>query len=320
MYVRLSIFSISDIDTVTGTFAADFFLTASWLSHKEPTAFEGLSKDELADTIAQEFDPRLIFMNAGGPVNRTDERWALEDWRTGHNDEPVVYYMCRCVGTFREPLELGHFPFDTQPLNLVLSSHSKDVSLHEDVGMSRLRTEFMSSPEFELQTAKFLAARTQRGYPLLYMAVIARRRPGYYVWNVFFPTLLLTLMAAAIFSVPASDAAGRLGLILTLVLTSVAFKFVVAQSLPKIPYNTCLDWYVLGSFVVLAFIVVEVSVVALVDEIDATIAPTVERWLLTALVALVVIGHVVLGGLVWRWKQESYQAVPGPTRYIVALK
>ena len=317
VFVRLMIFSISDIDTVMGTFGAEFYLTATWLSRRERASFADLSQTELADALVQDFDPRLIFMNSGGPVDRTDERWELDSWRTGNNGEPVVSYRCRCVGTFREPLELSQFPFDTQPLNLVLSSHSTAVTLHEDPGMSRLRTEFMSSPEFELRSIDFFRTRSEGTlirYPLLYIAVIARRRPGYYVWNTFVPTLLLTLMAASIFTVPASDAAGRLGLILTLVLTSVAFKFVVSQSLPKIPYNTSLDWYVLGSFVILALIVVEVSVVALVDEIDATIAPTVERWLLAALAVLVFVGHAALGLLIWWWGRCTYGA--GPSRRI----
>jgi hypothetical protein len=49
---------------------------------------------------------------------------------------------------------------------------------------------------------------------------------------------------------------------LTLVLTAVAFKFVVSQNLPNISYLTLLDKYVLTSFVMLFIVVVENAVVA----------------------------------------------------------
>ena len=107
----------------------------------------------------------------------------------------------------------------------------------------------MVMPEFDLSPVEMYATQTgqsveERRYPLLYMALIATRKPGYYLWNVFLPTLLLSLMALSVFVVSSGDTSDRLGVILTLVLTSVAFKFVVAQSLPKIPYNTVLDWCV----------------------------------------------------------------------------
>ena len=44
---------------------------------------------------------------------------------------------------------------------------------------------------------------------------------------------------------------------MTLVLTAVAFKFVVAQFLPNIPYNTCRDYYILIAFLIQTLIVLE---------------------------------------------------------------
>ena len=52
----------------------------------------------------------------------------------------------------------------------------------------------------------------------------------------------------------------------TLLLTSVAFKFLVSDSLPKVPYATLLDRYLNTGFLFLASIMFENSVVANIDE------------------------------------------------------
>jgi hypothetical protein len=314
VFVYLNIFSIGDIDTVACTFKADFHITATWISTQQRTELHKLSHEQLPVAVRAEFDAQLVFMNCVDVVERLEERFDIVSWRTGHAGEPACSYKCRCKGVFREPLELSRFPFDQQPLNIVVSSHSKAVTLYEDPDApSRLRTEFMSSPEFVLQRIDFFASRAHLGYPLLYVAVIAQRRPGYYVWNVFLPTLLLTLIAApTVFTIPVSDTNSRLGNVLTLVLTSVAFKFVVSQSLPKIPYNTCLDWYVLSSFIMLMLVVVENVVVASVAAHDASLAASIERWLLAAVALLLVLGHCCLAATIWRWQRVVYQA--GPSR------
>ena len=129
------------------------------------------------------------------------------------------------------------------------------------------------------------------------------------------PQLLLTLMSLSVFAVPTGDVADRLSVILTLVLTSVAFKFVMAQSLPKIPYNTALDWYVLVSFLILSFVVIENSFAAVLMN-EAT-AAAVDRFTAFALVILFCAWHA---GTFWYVRSVrgtfSYSAGPacGPEK------
>lgn len=62
------------------------------------------------------------------------------------------------------------------------------------------------------------------------------------------PNFLLSVLVFTSWAIPAEELADRLSVTLTLVLTSVAFKYMVAQELPKISYLTLLDKYILMSF------------------------------------------------------------------------
>lgn len=92
--------------------------------------------------------------------------------------------------------------------------------------------------------------------PQLVLSISISRCSSYFFWNIEALMFLLTLMGGATFACERS-AADRLGLSLTLVLTAVAFKFVISADLPKISYLTLLDKYVLGCFVFLALVVLE---------------------------------------------------------------
>mmetsp|Transcript_83645 Transcript_83645/g.194475 ORF Transcript_83645/g.194475 Transcript_83645/m.194475 type:complete len:409 (+) Transcript_83645:29-1255(+) len=92
--------------------------------------------------------------------------------------------------------------------------------------------------------------------PLLRASVSVSRYPGYFFWNVELLMYLLTGCAGASFRIGHS-VSDRLGVSLTLVLTAVAFKLVIAADMPKVSYQTAIDKFVLGCFVILALTVVE---------------------------------------------------------------
>ena len=68
-------------------------------------------------------------------------------------------------------------------------------------------------------------------FALMDVRCLVRRRWSYQFWNIYIPICLLTTMTFASFLIPVGDVADRLSVTLTLVLTSVAFKYVVAQEL-----------------------------------------------------------------------------------------
>ena len=80
--------------------------------------------------------------------------------------------------------------------------------------------------------------------------------------NVVLPIGLLAFLTALTIGVREADGsrlgtADRLGLTFTLMLTAVAYKFVVATSIPDVSYQTDLDMYVLLCFLWMLFAALE---------------------------------------------------------------
>jgi len=307
-FIRMNMFQIGEVDTVACTFGAHFYLTATWCDPK--LTIEQLNscddnKQAQSKMIQNSFDPKIMFINTAG-VPQIEQlaspKFHWEKSKRGQNDAPVFSCRYGVTSNFREQFELQNFPLDAQPLNIVISSDNYNdvINLYGWDDESLVRKEFMVLNEYEMSDIKFCRARTVRkhghrlcGYPLLYTGVIMERNYGYYVWHMFLPIFLITLMSVTTFVVPLHLVAERCGVILTLLLTSVAFKFVVGQGLPKISYNTFLDTYVLASFIVLTFIALGVAFVGYLDmHVSEDAAIKTDKAVLKISVGAFVVWHI----------------------------
>ena len=88
------------------------------------------------------------------------------------------------------------------------------------------------------------------------------------------PMALIEALAYGSFAVPREDVADRLSVSLTMVLTAVAFKQIIAAELPNVSYLTLLDVFVLASFASTCLVAFENIVVGQVAfwEGDDTLA------------------------------------------------
>ena len=70
-----------------------------------------------------------------------------------------------------------------------------------------------------------------------------QRESGYYVQNIVGIMTMLSILGFTIFALGDDSLADRINTVLTLLLTAVAFKFAVADSMPKVGYSTLMDIY-----------------------------------------------------------------------------
>jgi len=83
------------------------------------------------------------------------------------------------------------------------------------------------------------------------------RDPTYYLWNIVVVVFMLVLAAFSVVGVPHNELADRMSITMTLLLTIVAFKFVMQSYVPPTPYLTLLDKYVLASFLIVGVVILE---------------------------------------------------------------
>lgn len=95
-----------------------------------------------------------------------------------------------------------------------------------------------------------------------------RRRHQYFSYNVFGLMFIISTLAFSSFALPEWDLANRSAIVLTLLLTAVATKFVIADRLPKVHYFTTADLYFSGCFITLATVMLAHVIAVIVPSDD----------------------------------------------------
>ena len=84
-------------------------------------------------------------------------------------------------------------------------------------------------------------------YSRVVFEVKAKRLSGYYEWQVLFPLLIIILASFSIFWI--KEFGSQIGVGFTLMLTVVAFNFYSASILPKLPYNTFIEYVIIVGYI-----------------------------------------------------------------------
>ncbi|MEM7600532.1 MAG: hypothetical protein AAF357_03850, partial [Verrucomicrobiota bacterium] len=105
-------------------------------------------------------------------------------------------------------------------------------------------------------------------FPTFHSSVTMKRNSGYYQINVILPLFLIICMSWIVFWIPSSQIGPRISVSVTAMLTLTAYRFAIGSSLPKIAYLTKLDWFILGSSILVFLSLLEVVVTTALAEKD----------------------------------------------------
>ena len=199
-------------------------------------------------------------------------------------DDVDLHITVDVCGTFYESMELEQYPLDVQRLTFVVSVNCAregmvpilfdESSLQKAAISVNLKTFALANvwklfPSLVIEPTKVdpMPART---YPALSVSALAERKPFTLFANVVVPVSSLTALSGLSFLLPVGDYGNRLSLSSTMMLTSAAYKLVVADRIPEVHYLTLLDKYILGCYLMMALVVVEAAIVAMWAEGEDT--------------------------------------------------
>ena len=285
--IRITIRRVLAIDIPAQTFAAEFFIEASWLSKEEGIYAADVKPDDansnyeagqmrIKGSDKNFFNPQLCFRNLVEWRGDGMSSWSAI-YPTPEKKEAVVCFRVTGKAEFQEQMELENFPLDIQALSIKISSGFEApanlvdaLNVRTDPSYKRPSVRlvpncspkyrsivnlknFVLSNEYDLHpTMKMTQSVTDSTesasgvqYSVLDASVCVTRRAGFWVMNVVFPIFLITLTNAASYTVPPTEVADRCSISLTLMLTTVAYKYIIADKLPAISYLTLIDKYVL---------------------------------------------------------------------------
>ena len=234
---------IPRIDDADQSFVADIFMRYEW---NDPR----LANDGVAPCTvraAQIWIPNVWI------VNQRSVQRQMGDVAEVRPDG-TVRYIQRVYGTYSQPLDLTHFPFDNQELivTLVARFNPENLKLVMDEQLFAV-AEQLSNPNWSIGIPDAETGEYQmtpgRSITQLKILFAAERHSGYYVWKLIVPLTIVVFMSWAVFWVSPENTAPRIALAGTSMLTLIAFRLAITSSLPPIPYLTDFDIFTVGATV-----------------------------------------------------------------------
>lgn len=254
--VRIKILALVDIDEQTNTFEVVLEVGLSWdVSQHE---FEACAK------FWHQFRPKVYFENA--------ESSSLFDVPTEHGvvlrrgaeTKRHFEYKKRTRQRFRKPLDLMAFPFDSQTLTielyaeplyiygclfrLALTHGQKHVFARDADCVDDMRTYAvfgLAGNELIEEDIPWIDQGTKLEPNRYVFMIFASRRAESTVFNIYLPLCLMFILSFIAYFVPPCAIYDRASVTLTLFLSVIALKTYMSDRLPKVPYTTAVETFLL---------------------------------------------------------------------------
>lgn len=246
--VALLMADLSAVDGASQSFDADVFMLATWTdaSLADPAA-EELRTMQVDDV----WHPTLVMYNLRSATRPFPDE-------VGVRRDGTVTYLQRYVGEFSDRMDLRDFPLDRQEFVVTVAAAvnvGANVTLTPDLSMGVLRTEEFSVSDWKIGEARLTGGELALGEgtrPSVTLSVPAERRVNYFVIQVLIPLIAIVMMAYSVFWVAPDVVPVRVGVVVTTMLTLIAYRFMLANHVPRLSYLTRLDWFMLGATVLVS--------------------------------------------------------------------
>jgi len=258
VHVGIYMIDLIEVDGVAQTFTADLWTKLEWVDPRLAKAGAGLRRFSRENV----WYPRLLV----GNVRASDRRWPDEVTVT---EEGKVTFLQRSLSTFACSLDLRKFPHDKQRLHtrvFAVETDRKDLEFVIDSEGSG-RSDQFTITDWEVGEAQLTAglqrvSGANKTVPGFEFEIEIQRISRYYMGTIFATVAIIALMAWLVYWLPLGALAPRVSVSVTAMLTLIAYRFVAQQDLPKLPYLTRMDFFLLGAAVLILIGMVTVVVVA----------------------------------------------------------
>ena len=259
--VGVFVIDISKINDVEQTFTADFALILRWQDPRLAGA-QGVRSLFMKDI----WHPYVLIQN---------QRKLSKHYReiVEVDGKGQVTYRQRFSGELTLPLDLKDFPFDQHLLPIQVASFRygpQEVAFRIDTQRMGESEDFSIS-DWAVQKGAarldpyYFAPQARNIARLVYEQKVSRYL-GYYFWRIIFPMMIIVFMSWVVFWISPKQMGTQIGVASRTILTLFAFKFALTSLLPKIPYLTRLDIFILASTIMSFLAFVEVIITSKLAE------------------------------------------------------
>jgi len=276
----LFLLDVSKIDGADQSFTADVFLMLQWQDARLASEVQGMRRAPLNSI----WNPRVQIINQRRVWKTFDEAVDITPGGT-------VTYRQRYYGRFASPLDLHDFPLDRHDFSVQVVVPGYTPGEIEFVpsteGFERYRSPEMTIPDwsvgdFEIRSAPWAIVPGARQIPGLVGTFGATRHLGFYVGKAFVSVAIIVFMSWVVFWISPEHVGPRLSVAVTSMLTLVAYRFLLGQGLPPVSYLTRLDYFLLGSTILVFVALIQVALTSAMNEernkARSTAINKISRW------------------------------------------
>lgn len=243
IYTTVFITDIDEVDSANQSFVANVYVEFRWHDSRLAT---GDSPRTVA--IDKAWNPRIQIVNQQHIFKTFPEIFEV-------SKEGDVTYRQRYWGNFSQPLDLKEFPLDSQQLEiqfvavgynkrevLFVQNPDEPSGLADKLSVSEWKVSHWSAEAIDYKPTKNVE-------PLsgFHLVVQADRNVRYYVIKIIIPLLMIVAMSWLVFWIDPKESGSQISVAITTMLTLIAYRFSIGALVPKVSYLTRLDYFILGS-------------------------------------------------------------------------
>ena len=265
--IGLYVVDISNVNSVENTYRLEGLIDLVWCdprmgSNGQEKHNQIYLEEDAEEKIKRIWWPSVTFVNEVGEYFRKNEELII--FASG-----TVEYREKFSVELKSFFDLTKFPFDEQTLYVEIESFAWDEN-YVKLNIDKEKIGFNSSlnlPEWEIGDLETEIKQNQQEvrseipFSKFSMHIKLIRQPGFYLWKVIIPLMILVVISWSVFWMAEESLADRISFSLTGILTVVAYQFLISENLPNISYLTLMDAILSLSFVVMALTVAENIVV-----------------------------------------------------------
>jgi hypothetical protein len=268
--IGMWVVDISNIDSAQQTFTAEIAVVLRWKDHRLAHTGKGIVRYPLE----QIWHPRVGIVNETNSVSRKFPD-SVEVDPDGTVTSRQLY-----AGAFTQPLRLQSFPFDRQTFRVQLVAvryQSNEVMFVPDQMWIQDGLEgaggispSVTLPDWTIEKWQVeplvyaLAPRHQ--YSSYVFEFTASRNVEHYLLKVILPLVLIVISSWAVFWIDPINASSQVSIAMTSMLTLIAYRFAIDNQLPRLPYMTRLDVFILASTLLVFLSLIEVVITIALDN------------------------------------------------------
>ena len=265
------VLDIDEIDDASQNFTANVWIRLRWKDQR----LANPGGERRQKRLEEIWNPQVLLANRQGLVSKSLPDVVVID------PDGTVFYDQRYTGHLSQPLMLSEFPFDkhTFTIHFVAAGYTTDEVTFVP-GVGKVNPSFIGGQMARTWSLQDWERVQFEALPLFYEPLEGLKVPGfaarfeakryiaYYIWQIVLPLAVVVIMSWAAFWIGRVHVGVRIGVATSSILTLIAQRFVFASLLPRLPYMTRLDYFTVGSTLLVFMALLVVVMTSYLSTID----------------------------------------------------